>query len=120
AGTVQGWPEHVAYTASKAGIVGMVISLAIEFGRYGITANAVAPGVIESAQSLDPVNSLGRQGVDRAARNNPSGRGGEASDVAQLLVYLASDEARFMNGRLHVLDGGRSLLVQDLDPMSDT
>ncbi|MGP8249295.1 MAG: SDR family NAD(P)-dependent oxidoreductase [Candidatus Dormibacteria bacterium] len=120
AGTVQGWPEHVAYTASKAGIVGMVISLAIEFGRYGITANAVAPGVIESAQSLDPVNSLGRQGVDRAARNNPSGRGGEASDVAQLLVYLASDEARFMNGRLHVLDGGRSLLVQDLDPMSET
>jgi 3-oxoacyl-[acyl-carrier protein] reductase len=119
AGTVQAWPEHVAYTASKAGIVGMVITLAIEFGRYGITANAVAPGVIESAQSLDPVNSLGRHGVDMAARNNPTGHGGEPSDVAHLLVYLASDEARFMNGRLHVIDGGRSLLVRDVDPRSD-
>jgi len=115
AGTVQAWPEHVAYTASKGGIVGMVITLAIEFGRYGITANAVAPGVIESAQSLDSVNSLGRHGVDLAARNNPTGRGGEPSDVAHLLVYLASDEARFMNGRLHVIDGGRTLLVQDVD-----
>ena len=115
AGTVQAWPEHVAYTASKGGIVGMVITLAIEFGRHGITANAVAPGVIESAQSLDPVNSLGRHGVDVAAQNNPTGQGGQPSDVAHLLVYLASDEARFMNGRLHVIDGGRTLLVQDVD-----
>lgn len=113
AGTVQAWPEHAQYTASKGGILGMVITLAVEFGAHGITANAVAPGVIESAQSLDPVNSLGRHGVDLAAQNNPTGRGGQPSDVAHLLVYLASDEARFMNGRLHVIDGGRSLLVRD-------
>lgn len=115
AGTVQAWPEHVQYAASKGGILGMIISLAIEFGPHGITANAVAPGVIESAQSLDPVNSLGRQGVDLAAKNNPTGRGGQPSDVAHLLVYLASDEAHFMNGRLHVIDGGRSLSVRDVD-----
>jgi len=116
AGTVQAWPEHTQYTASKGGIVGMVVSLAVEFGARGVTANAVAPGVIESAQSLDPVNSLGREGVDLAARNNPTGHGGQPSDVAHLLVYLASDEARFMNGRLHVIDGGRSLLVRDGQP----
>jgi 3-oxoacyl-[acyl-carrier protein] reductase len=113
AGTVQAWPEHVHYSAAKAGVVGMVRTLAVEFGGKGITANAVAPGTVASPQSLDPVNSMGPEGVAGAARNNPTGRGGTPEDVAALYVYLASEEAGFMNGQLLVLNGGRSLLNSD-------
>jgi len=113
AGTVQAWPQHVQYSASKAGVIGMIRTLAIEFGTHGITANAVAPGTVESPQSLDPVNSMGRDGVAVAARNNPTGRGGTPEDVAGLYVYLASEEAGFINGQVVVVDGGRSLLNSD-------
>jgi 3-oxoacyl-[acyl-carrier protein] reductase len=115
AGTVQAWPEHVHYSAAKAGVVGMVRTLAVEFGGYGITANAVAPGTVASPQSLDPVNSMGPEGVAAAGRNNPTGRGGTPEDVAALYVYLASEEAGFMNGQLLVLNGGRSLLNSDFN-----
>ena len=93
AGTAQSWTEHVHYTASKAGIVGLVKSLAIEFGGRGVTVNAVAPGVIESPQSLDPVNSLGVEGVALAGRVNPVGRVGKPQDVAALYRFLASEDA---------------------------
>jgi 3-oxoacyl-[acyl-carrier protein] reductase len=108
AGTRQSWTEHVHYTAAKAGIVGLVTSLAIEVGRQGVTVNAVAPGVIESPQSLDPVNSLGVEGVAAAGRDNPVGRVGKPEDVAALYRFLASADAGFINGQLITVDGGRS------------
>jgi 3-oxoacyl-[acyl-carrier protein] reductase len=113
AGTRQSWTEHVHYTASKAGIVGLVTSLAIEVGRHGVTVNAVAPGVIESPQSLDPVNSLGVEGVAAAGRANPVGRVGKPEDVAALYRFLASDDAGFINGQLITVDGGRTLVIKD-------
>ncbi|MBJ7603302.1 MAG: SDR family oxidoreductase [Candidatus Dormibacteraeota bacterium] len=113
AGTVQCWTEHAHYTAAKAGIVGLVRSLAIEFGKHGITVNVVAPGVIESPQSLDPINSLGAEGVAAAGRGSPVGRVGRPEDIASLYLYLASEAASFMNGQLLVMDGGRSLVVSD-------
>ena len=113
AGTAQSWTEHVHYTASKAGIVGLVKSLAIEVGRRGVTVNAVAPGVIESPQSLDPVNSLGVDGVALAGRMNPVRRVGKPEDVAALYRFLASEDAGFINGQLITIDGGRSLLIND-------
>ena len=113
AGTRQSWTEHVHYAASKAGIAGMVSTLAIEVGRRGITVNAVAPGVIESPQSLDPVNSIGVEGVAAAGRANPVGRVGKPEDVAALYLFLASERAGFINGQLITLDGGRSLVIQD-------
>ena len=113
AGTTQSWTEHVDYTASKAGIVGLVKSLAIEVGGRGVTVNAVAPGVIESPQSLDPVNSLGVEGVALAGRMNPVGRVGKPQDVAALYRFLASEDAGFINGQLITIDGGRTLLIKD-------
>lgn len=108
-GIVEGWPEHVQYSAAKAGVVGMVRSLAVEVGSFGITVNAVAPGTISSPQSLDRVNSIGEAGVVEAARTNPAGRGGTPEDVAALFAYLASYEAGFVNGQVIVIDGGASL-----------
>jgi 3-oxoacyl-[acyl-carrier protein] reductase len=113
AGTRQSWTEHIHYTASKAGIVGLVTSLAIEVGRRGVTVNAVAPGVIESPQSLDPVNSLGVEGVAAAGRANPVARVGKPEDVAALYRFLASADAGFINGQLITVDGGRTLVIED-------
>lgn len=113
AGTRQSWTEHIHYTAAKAGIVGLVTSLAIEVGNRGVTVNAVAPGVIESPQSLDPVNSLGVEGVAAAGRANPTGRVGKPKDVAAVYRFLASEAAGFVNGQLITVDGGRSLVISD-------
>lgn len=109
AGAVQGWARHAHYTAAKAGIVGLVRSLALEAGPHGITVNAVAPGVIVTPQSLDPVNSLGPEGVDAFAARVPVGRNGTPEDIAAVFRFLASEEASFVTGQTVVVDGGVTL-----------
>jgi 3-oxoacyl-[acyl-carrier protein] reductase len=113
AGTVSAWPEHSHYAAAKAGLVGLVKSLAVEFGADGITANAVAPGVIRTPQALDPVNSLGPAGVDAVAAKIPAGRVGTPEDIAYTYQFLASPEAAYLNGQLIVVDGARHLAGLD-------
>lgn len=109
AGTVSAWTRHAHYTASKAALVGLVQTLAVEFAASGITANAVAPGLIRTPQSLDPVNSLGPDGVDAAASKIPAGRVGTPEDIAYVYQFLASKEAAYVNGQLLVVDGARNL-----------
>lgn len=113
AGTVSAWPQHSHYAAAKAGLVGLVKSLAVEFAADGITANAVAPGVIRTPQALDPVNSLGPDGVDAAVAKIPAGRVGSPEDIAYVYQFLASAEASYVNGQLLVVDGARSLAGLD-------
>jgi 3-oxoacyl-[acyl-carrier protein] reductase len=109
AGTVSAWPEHPHYAAAKAGLVGLMQNLAVEYGPDGITANAVAPGVIETPQALDPVNSLGPEGVAAVAPLVPVRRVGAPEDIAYLYLYLASEQAGYVSGQLIVADGARSL-----------
>jgi 3-oxoacyl-[acyl-carrier protein] reductase len=113
AGTVSAWPEHSHYAAAKAGLVGLVKSLAVEFAADGITANAVAPGVIRTPQALDPVNSLGPDGVDAVVAKIPAGRVGDPKDIGSVYQFLASAEASYVNGQLIVVDGARSLAGLD-------
>ncbi len=114
AGTVSAWPQHPQYAAAKAGIVGLVQNLAVDYGPDGITANAVAPGVIETPQSLDPVNSLGPEGVAAVAPKVPLRRRvGVPHDIAYLYCFLASPESEYVTGQLIVADGARSLAGLD-------
>jgi 3-oxoacyl-[acyl-carrier protein] reductase len=108
-GARHGWAEHSAYTASKAGIVGLVRSLALEAAGHGVTVNAVAPGLIRTPQSLDPVNSLGADGVERVGRGLPVRRAGKPDDIAATFAFLASDEASFITGQTLLVDGGAEL-----------
>jgi 3-oxoacyl-[acyl-carrier protein] reductase len=109
AGAYQGWARHAHYTTAKAGLVGLVRTLAVELGPHGITANAIAPGVIETPQSLDPVNSLGPEGVRDFAARVPVRRNGQPEDIAYTFLFLASEEASFLTGQVLLVDGGVSL-----------
>ncbi|HEU4974369.1 MAG TPA: SDR family NAD(P)-dependent oxidoreductase [Baekduia sp.] len=109
AGTVQSWPEHAHYAAAKGGVAGMIRSLAVELAPHGITANALAPGVIESPQTLDAANSFGAEGLQQFAPSVPARRNGRPDDVAGAFLYLASEEAAFVTGQVIVIDGGVTL-----------
>jgi 3-oxoacyl-[acyl-carrier protein] reductase len=109
AGAFQGWASHAHYTTAKAGLVGLVRTLAVELGPHGITANAIAPGLIETPQSLDPVNSLGPDGVRDFASSVPVRRVGQPDDIAHAFLFLACEEASYVNGQVLLVDGGVSL-----------
>ena len=105
-GVAYGWDEHVQYSAAKAGVVGLVRGLAVELARDGIRVNGIAPGYIRTAQALSEEHSLGPEGLERAAEFIPMGRVGEPEDVADVIVFLASEEARYITGQVLVVDGG--------------
>jgi 3-oxoacyl-[acyl-carrier protein] reductase len=113
AGTVSAWPGLPHYTTAKAGLVGMIRTLAVEYGPDGITANAVAPGVIDTPQANDPVNSLGPDGVRAVGPKVPVRRAGVPEDIAYLFQYLASEQASYVSGQLIVADGARHLAGLD-------
>jgi 3-oxoacyl-[acyl-carrier protein] reductase len=106
AGAAVGWSGHTPYTSAKAGLIGFVRSAALELGPRGVRINAVLPGVIESPQSLDPVNSGGPTGLERSAPAIPLGRVGQPSDVADAVLFLLSDAARYVTGQSLTVDGG--------------
>lgn len=109
-GVAYGWHQHAHYSASKAAIIGLIRAMAVEFGADNVRANAIAPGFIRTAQSLDEVNSLGEQGLARVVTTIPLGWVGEPDDVAGVALFLASPSARYISGQVIVVDGG--LLVR--------
>ncbi|MFD7909690.1 3-oxoacyl-[acyl-carrier-protein] reductase [Streptomyces sp. NPDC059752] len=90
------------YAASKAGIIGFSRSLAKEVGRYGIRANVVAPGFIETDMTADLSEKVKKQ----AMQSIPLRRLGRAEEVADLVSYLASDRASYITGAVLQIDGG--------------
>ncbi|MBL1406503.1 MAG: SDR family oxidoreductase [Rhizobiales bacterium] len=105
-GVAYGWDKHVHYSAAKSGVVGLVRGLAVELARDGIRVNGIAPGYIRTAQALSEKHSLGPQGLEQAASFIPMGRVGEPEDIADVIVFLASDSARYLTGQVVTVDGG--------------
>lgn len=106
AGGVYGWGEHVHYGAAKAGVLGLVRSVAVELAPRGIRCNAVIPGYVVTPQSLDPVNSLGPDGLARAGADIPFGRAAQPAELASVIRFLTSSDAAYVTGQALVADGG--------------
>jgi len=100
---------QVNYSSAKAGLQGLTRTLAIELGPFGITANAVAPGFIDTEMTRATAR---RQGLDpdavieQASKTIPVRRVGQPRDVANVICFLASEEAGFVNGQIIYVAGG--------------
>ena len=94
------------YAASKAGLLGLTKSLAKEFGSRAITVNAIAPGFIVT----DMTHEMSEEAKAALLERIPLGTLGQAEDVAELALFLASDKARYITGQTFNVDGG---LVMD-------
>ena len=105
-----GLPGQVAYSASKAGTIGLVKTIAAENARRGITANAVLPGLI----ATERVREMPREVLDRVDAVLPAGRMGSPQEVAALVAFLASEEAGYINGEAIGIDGGAGLNTMSL------
>ena len=101
-----GNPGQGNYTASKAGLVGMLKSVAAEYAKRNITANCIAPGFIASAMT-DKLNEKQREAI---LARVPSGKLGTGADIAAAAVYLASDEAQYVTGQTIHVNGGMAMI----------
>lgn len=98
---------HIAYTASKAGVIAMSKVLALEWGPHGITANTISPTVINTAMGREVW--AGEKGVAFRAKI-PVGRFGEVEEIAHAVLYLVSGAAGLINGENLVIDGGYTIV----------
>ena len=106
----QGLPGQVAYAASKAGLLGMVRTVAAENAGRGITANAVLPGIIET----EMVSAMPSEVLDGVRATAPSGRLGRPEEVAALVAFLASEDAGYITGQDLAIAGGMGLNTASL------
>jgi 3-oxoacyl-[acyl-carrier protein] reductase len=108
AGSIGGFGQ-ASYAATKAGVVGLMRTAALEGGRHGITANAVAPGIAlsEAARVAEATNPM----YERFKNRTVFKRFGEPGDVSAAIAYLCSDEAGYVTGVVLGVDGGMSLFT---------
>ena len=114
ASSIMGAPNRFIYGATKAAVIGLTKAVAVDFIKQGIRCNCICPGTVESPSWHDRVNKLGEEmgSYDKALElfvsRQPMGRVASADEIANLVVYLASDESAFTTGHPHVIDGGWS------------
>ena len=99
---VKGNPGQANYSASKAGLIGLTLSVAKELGVRNITVNAVAPGFI----STDMTAALNENQMEQSIAAITLGRAGEPSDIAHTVAFLASEKASYITGQVIAVDGG--------------
>lgn len=107
-------PNRFIYGTSKAAVIGLTKSVALDFIKEGIRCNCICPGTVESPSWHDRVKALGEDmgsydaALEAFVSRQPMGRVATADEIAALVVYLASDESAFTTGQPHIIDGGWS------------
>ncbi len=110
-GAHRGIPNRFVYGATKAAVLGLTKSVAADFVKQGIRCNAICPGTVQTPSLNDRINAFAdpvQARKDFVARQ-PMGRLGTAEEIAQLNVYLASDESVFVTGQAMFIDGGMTI-----------
>src|SRR5579862_1029018 len=114
--SIRGVPARYAYGATKAAVIGLTKAVAADFIRQGIRCNAICPGTIESPSLEERIATLSKQTGKSSevvrlgfVERQPMGRLGTAREVALLALFLASDEASYITGQPHLVDGGMAL-----------
>ena len=111
ASSVKGAALRFVYGTTKAAVVGLTKSVAVDYVSKGIRCNAICPGTVQTPSLDERIGALGG-GADARQfflQRQPAGRFGSAEEIAALAVYLASDEAGFTTGTVNVVDGGWSV-----------
>lgn len=112
--SVIGAPNRFIYGTTKAAVIGLTKSVAVDYVAKGIRCNAICPGTVESPSWHDRVDALGEQlgskeeAMTQFVSRQPMGRVATAEEIAALVVYLAGDESGFTTGHPHIIDGGWS------------
>ena len=108
ASSTKGIINRFIYTASKAAVLGITKSVAADYISAGIRCNAICPGTIQSPSLEERLSNMGDYELAKKqfVARQPMGRFGEAEEVANLAVYLASDASAFTTGQFHIIDGG--------------
>jgi 2-keto-3-deoxy-L-fuconate dehydrogenase len=113
ASSVKAVPNRFAYSTTKAAVIGLSKSIAVDFIDQGIRCNAICPGTVQTPSLAERIAAQARaQGTSAAQvheqfeKRQPLGRLGRPEEIAALAVHLASDEAAFTTGTIHIIDGG--------------
>jgi len=108
ASSIRGVPNRAAYSATKAALIGLTKAVAADTVAHGVRVNAICPGTVETPSLQGRINQNADPAAARAAfiARQPMGRLGTADEIANLAVYLASDESSYTTGAVHVIDGG--------------
>ena len=108
ASSIKGVPGRFAYGATKAAVIGLTKAVAADFVGQGVRCNAICPGTVETPSLNQRLADTGDYESARAAftARQPMGRLGKPEELAQLALYLASDDSSFTTGQIHIIDGG--------------
>lgn len=109
AGVFKAAPNRYVYGATKAAVAALTRAVAVDYITKGIRCNAICPGTIETPSMLDRAAAAGPNGREMFVSRQPMGRLGTADEIANLALYLASDESAFTTGVAHIIDGGWTL-----------
>ena len=114
--SIRGVPNRYAYGSTKAAVIGLTKAVAADFIKQGVRCNAICPGTIESPSLEDRIATASKEtgkSLDAVRQDfvsrQPMGRLGTAREVAALALFLASDEASYITGQAHLVDGGMAL-----------
>ncbi|MDT8421335.1 MAG: SDR family oxidoreductase [Desulfuromonadales bacterium] len=111
ASSISGVPNRFVYGATKAALIGLTKSVAVDFVSQGIRCNAICPGTVQSPSLNERINALPNPEEAREAfiARQPMGRIGRPEEIADLCIYLASEESAYVTGQQFIIDGGMTL-----------
>jgi 2-keto-3-deoxy-L-fuconate dehydrogenase len=109
--SIKGLPNRFIYGATKAAVIGLTKSVAADFVAQGVRCNAICPGTVDTPSLADRINAFDDPVAARQAfvARQPMGRLAQATEIAPLVVFLASDESTFVTGQAYSIDGGISI-----------